>query len=285
MVTIGLQMMLLVVFLDFDLREVKYSRNGRLLGVAFKDVPTFNALVPCCSLKRGSKFSVNFGPNFSYQPPSYYGFNALAPDPHRKLITTIFETYCKKGLALDQSQNLETMYAASIQALVTDLGATSLTDPHFLLLAWRLRPKEFLAFTSGEWLLLWSNERITSFEEMKAAVNRWNKEVKADENVFMSFYSFVFDYMRLEKGERNTVLEKNDAKMAWDVLDIKSRFKYYDEWIRFWQENDLKGINKDTWMMLLVFIKKLGNNVKNYDTNDCWPTCFDDFVYDYLMPK
>merc|ERR1712025_903701 len=109
---------------------------------------------------------------------------------------------------------------------------------------------------------------------MKAAVARWLKEVQTDESVYTSFYSFVFDYMRLEKGERNTVLDKNDAKMAWDVLNIKQRFKFYPEWCKFWEENSLKGINKDTWMMLLVFIKKLGDNVKNYDTNDCWLSCF-----------
>jgi len=270
--------------LDFDLREIKYSRNGHQLGVAFQDVSTFNPLIPCLSVKRGVKCSVNLGPTFSYPVPSYYGLDPVASQSTRKALTKIFESYAKKGLSLSDSQSLDVMSGNGVAALVADLGGVNMTDPHFLLLNWRLRPKDFLSIQLSEWLLLWSNEKVSTLSEMKNCVTRWNKEIK-DENVFTSFYSFVFDYMRLEKGERNTVLDKNDAKGCWEVLGIKCRFKFYDDWIQFWEEGTLKGINKDTWMMLLVFIRKLGNSPSNYDDNDCWPSVFDDFVHDVLLPK
>jgi len=262
--------------IDFDLREIKFSRNGRSLGVAFKNVNTINALLPCVSIKRGVKCTINFGPNFQHQPASFYGLDPCTSISNRKQLTDIFETYCRKGG--QDADNLEVMGGTALMALVADLGGQSMNDPHLLLLCWRLRPKDFLQIKLSEWLLLWSNEKLSTLNEMKLALPRWLRDTQSDESVFLSFYSFVFDYIRLEKGEGNTVLDKNDAKNCWDVLNIRSQFKFYDEWIKFWQANTIKGINKDTWMMLLVFSKKIGSDVKNFDSEDYWPCVFDDFV-------
>lgn len=63
---------------------------------------------------------------------------------------------------------------------------------------------------------------------------------------------------------------------------MKKRFKFFPQWTKFWQENELKGVPRDTWALLLKFIEKVGDNVKNYNDDDCWPLVFDDFVHDYL---
>lgn len=87
--------------------------------------------------------------------------------------------------------------------------------------------------------------------------------------------------MKLEKGDRATVLEKQDAHMLWDLLGIDKKFKFYPQWLKFWDQTSAKGITKDEWMMLLRFIKKIGTDINNYSEDDCWPLCYDEFV-DYL---
>lgn len=84
--------------------------------------------------------------------------------------------------------------------------------------------------------------------------------------------------MKLEKGDRATVLEKQDAQMLWELLGINKKFKLYPQWLKFWEQTDSKGITKDEWMMLLRFIEKVGGDINNYDENDCWPLCFDEFA-------
>lgn len=85
----------------------------------------------------------------------------------------------------------------------------------------------------------------------------------------------------MEKGERATVLEKQDARMLWDMLGMEKKFAFYKEWLGFWDEGSKKGVTKDTWMMLLTFIHEIGSNINAYDEDDCWNSVFDDFV-EYL---
>jgi hypothetical protein len=84
--------------------------------------------------------------------------------------------------------------------------------------------------------------------------------------------------MKMEKGDRATVLERQDAQMLWDMLGIDKKFAFYKEWLAFWAEGGRKGVTKDTWMMLLVFIDEIGSNINAYNEDDCWNSCFDDFV-------
>lgn len=69
--------------------------------------------------------------------------------------------------------------------------------------------------------------------------------------------------------------------MTWELLGMRQRFPFYEKWTAFWKESDMKGVTRDTWMMLLKFIKDVGSNIANYNEDDAWPTTFDDFC-DYL---
>jgi len=127
----------------------------------------------------------------------------------------------------------------------------------------------------------WANEMVYSFPDIQSAVTQWMSDINNSEDNFKSFYGFCFDYMLVGEGDRATVLGKEDAKMLWDMLGMARRFKFYREWVKFWEESDRKGVTKDTWMMLLTFIQEIGGNIDRYNEDDCWNTCFDDFA-DYL---
>jgi len=119
---------------------------------------------------------------------------------------------------------------------------------------------------------------------MKGAVQRWKNEISTNEDNYVSFYAFVFDYLRSQEGESKLSLAKDDAIMAWELLGMKKRFKFYPQWCAFWKENSLLGVPRDTWILLLKFIDKVGDNVSNYNEDDCWPCVYDDFV-DFLKSR
>jgi len=275
------------VSLDFDMREIHYYKNNKDLGTAFKNIRTSNPFMPCISLYRGTQVEVNLGPNFKHQRLGFYGLNPTLTNAQHKSLAAIFNTYHKKGLSgtLNESLSKDLIKAKGVFALGTELGATNPMDPHLLLLAWKMRSKRFFEFIDNEFFVLWANEKVTTLDDIKKGVNKWIQDIKTNEDNFVSFYAFCFDYLKSEKGARATVLDKEDALMTWELLGMRERFHFYEQWTTYWKENDLKGVTRDTWMMLLKFIKDIGKSVANYREEDAWPTVYDDFVQDYLIGK
>eukprot|EP01127_Copromyxa_protea_P003074 TRINITY_DN12945_c0_g1_i1.p1 TRINITY_DN12945_c0_g1~~TRINITY_DN12945_c0_g1_i1.p1 ORF type:complete len:471 (+),score=100.99 TRINITY_DN12945_c0_g1_i1:22-1413(+) len=266
--------------LDFDNQEIKYYINGKCLGAAFKNVRTLNPLMPCLSIYRNTDLVINLGPKFQYKPSGFYGLNPSVTTAQADSIAAVFSKYQRAGATLSDSLAKDLIHVKGVMALGEDLGATGPLDPQVLLLAWKLRSKKFFEFYDSEWNVLWANEQAYTWNDMFACVQRWVQDIKTPEN-FKSFYAFTFDYMKMEKGDRATVLEKQDARMLWDMLGLDKKFHFYKQWLAFWEEGGRKGVTKDTWMMLLVFIDEIGSNINAYNEDDCWNSCFDDFV-DFL---
>jgi len=174
----------------------------------------------------------------------------------------------------------ELMKAAGIQALGVDIGAVGDLDPQILILAWRLRSKTFFEFYDKEWAVLFANEMAFTFDDMKKAIAKWTKEIQTDQTCFKSFYIFVFNYLKGE--ERATVLSKRDAVYGWQLLGMDKKFHFWKQWEKFWDENDLKGVNLDTWCMLPRFVDHIGNDVSKFSEDDAWPLIFEEFVANYL---
>jgi len=66
---------------------------------------------------------------------------------------------------------------------------------------------------------------------------------------------------------------------AWGMIAMADKWKLWSKWEEFLKTADeRKAVTRDTWQMLLQFIDQIGDDVKNYDPNDCWPTTLDDFV-------
>jgi len=132
-------------------------------------------------------------------------------------------------------------------------------------------------------MVLWANEKVSTFDEMKSAVNRWKNDVFSgkgaqNEDNFLSFYMFVFDYLRAQEGETKLVLSRDDAIMAWNLLGINKKWKLFPKWEAFWKQSNRMGVPRDTWQVLLKFIANVGDDMKNYSEDDCWPMVFDDFA-------
>jgi len=218
--------------IDFDLNEIRYYRNGKDMGVAFRS-NKFPSLHPCLSFYRGCQMTANFGPTFKNCPLGFYGMNPTVNATQKKNLLNIFLNYHKKGASLSDSSSRDVMKAKGVMSLATELGSKTPMDPHLLLLAWKLRSKKFCEFLDNEWMVLWANEKASNLEDIKASVARWVKDLSLnDQNLNRSFYVFVFDYMRREKGEKCTALEKDDAIYCWQLLGFDKKIQIFRSMVK-----------------------------------------------------
>jgi len=217
-------------------------------------------------------------------PIGYYGMNPTVNATQKKNLLNIFLQYHKKGASLSDSSSRDVMKAKGVMDLAVELGSKSPMDPHLLLLAWKLRSKKFCEFLDNEWMVLWANEKASTIDDIKSSVAKWVKELeKNDPNLNKSFYIFVFDYMRREKGEKCTALEKDDAIYCWTLLGFNKKFKFFDQWEKYLKTCDSKGVNRDVWDSLYRLHEKLGGDIKKFDEDDFWPILIDDFVHESLL--
>uniref|UniRef100_H2YV74 Defective in cullin neddylation protein n=1 Tax=Ciona savignyi TaxID=51511 RepID=H2YV74_CIOSA len=64
----------------------------------------------------------------------------------------------------------------------------------------------------------------------------------------------------------------------WNVVFSTDQPRILDSWIRFLQENNVRGISRDTWNMLPYLVDAISDNINNYNDTEAWPSLFDDFV-------
>jgi len=267
--------------IDFEQRRMSFSLNGKDMGLAFSTFRTDTILYPAISVSRNVKVTVNFGRKFTHLPPGYCGLYSCLTPAEKKECEKVFSKFHDMGVSLSSSGNTgRDIKGSGTLALVEALGGNpkEMTDLTILILAWKLHSSTQWEFHYDEWMSTWARYGALTQADMTAQMNKWKEELKTDQ-LFRGLYAFTFDYLKQDKA---TALEKNEAVMSWKMLGIDKRYKQWAKWAEFWQKSDLKGVSKDTWVMLLSFIDKHNNGVDNYSDDDMWPTAIDDFVADYL---
>jgi hypothetical protein len=270
------------VLVDTETRRISYYRNGKDLGVAFQNVRVDVPLYPAISVYRNCRLVVNFGRKFQNLPAGASGLNASMTAQEKKDCEKTFNKYHEIGISLAASGNTgRDIKGRGALQLVTDLGGDPRNplDTTIMVLAWKLKSRTQWEFHHDEWMSTWARVGCFTQGEMKSQLEKWKDEVKI-ENVFKGLYAFAFEYLKPDKA---TALEKLEALMAWQMLGIHKRWTEWEKWEKWWKGNDLKGVSKDTWLVMLSFIEKHGKSIKGYSDDDMWPTAIDDFVNDVLM--
>jgi DCN1-like protein 1/2 len=111
-------------------------------------------------------------------------------------------------------------------------------------------------------------------EKMKAIVPTLREEL-SDAESFKNVYEFTFLFSR-EENQKSLPVEL--AVALWQLL-LKGRFQLLNEWCDFTVNKYGKAISRDTWNLVLDFVKSVSPDLSNYDEDGAWPVLIDDFVH------
>ncbi|TXT15898.1 hypothetical protein VHUM_00401 [Vanrija humicola] len=194
--------------------------------------------------------------------------------------------------------------------LCGELGIDPSSDPVLFCLAADLGSK-----VTGEWerepfIKGWISidPAINSVASMKAALPKLRKKLNADPVYFKKVYMHTFD---LCKAPGARVLALETAIDLWTLYippalearpsalshiapgaaptspatDEAPGFSADDLelWLEF-QKSKGKAVSKDTWSLLIDFIRTIDAELKEYDEEAAWPSTIDDFV-EYARAK
>eukprot|EP01121_Diplochlamys_sp_Union-15-3_P000735 TRINITY_DN10611_c0_g2_i11.p1 TRINITY_DN10611_c0_g2~~TRINITY_DN10611_c0_g2_i11.p1 ORF type:complete len:254 (+),score=53.31 TRINITY_DN10611_c0_g2_i11:535-1296(+) len=252
------------------------------MGVAFTGVKGASGISPAASVYRNTKLSFNFGPNFVHLPKYCTSINYSLNDAQRKSLNELFEKYQAIGTKLSESgESGDLIKGGGVLQLGQDIGSKGDDDPVLLILAWKLRAEVVWEFSRDEFVTGFAIQGVYSMSDLKKKVVEWKNDIKNDKDQFRSFYNFIFEYL---KDPKATALEKEEALMAWGMLNLTSIWKLWPKWEEFLKKSPTKSVPRDTWQMLLTFIDQIGENVSSYDPMDCWPIIIDEFC-EYVNSK
>lgn len=92
----------------------------------------------------------------------------------------------------------------------------------------------------------------------------------------------MFDLVK-ERADSKTI-PFDMAEYVWGIY-LKHRFSFYKEFMEYLKETkDKKGVNKDTWRMVIEFEHMVGGDLSKYKDTDFWPLIIDNLVL-YIRGK
>ncbi|KAL7423322.1 Scaffold-type E3 ligase [Cryptotrichosporon argae] len=201
-------------------------------------------------------------------------------DPSNPKLITIEGTmeYCQ---ALDIDPESDSV----LFCLAADLGSKTTGE-------WEKGP-----FVEG-WKAMPGN--IDSLEKMKAHLPTLRKRLNTDPVYFKKVYMHVFDLIKAP-GARVVTLDtaidmwnlflppalaakpsalshvSPDTPTAPSTEPPTFSQKSLDMWLDFQRERG-KAVSKDTWSLLIDFMRTIDADLKAYDEEAAWPSTIDDFV-------
>jgi len=247
-----------------------------MLGVAFNNIRV-DGLYPVISVSSNARVVVNFGKNFRYPFRGTFGLNPSLTEREKKTLEKLFRIYHDAGID-EEGDPGELIKGRGVLQLSTDIGAEGPLDPHIPIFAWKLSSRVQWEFHKDEFMTTLALEGACNSDDMIKTFKKWYSDIKDEEEIFRSWYSFVYDYL---KAKQATVLAVEEAVSAWKILGINNRWNIFPKWEDYiLNSGKVKGVNADTWMMLLSLIDKVGSDPNKFDDSDCWPSVIEDFVLD-----
>ncbi|CAO1307586.1 unnamed protein product [Diamesa hyperborea] len=179
-------------------------------------------------------------------------------------INKLFEEY--------KDENDDTILSEGIEKLCSDLGYSPDEFP-ILVLAFCLDAKQMCCFTKQEFIYGVKKLNATTISELKMRLIQIIEKLQTDMELFKQLYRFTFRF-GLEYGHR--ILNIDMAIILWRLVYTIHAPDVLDRWLSFLENENIRGIQRDTWLMFLNFSESFDINL--YDDNEAWPSLMDSFV-------
>ena len=245
----------------YRLSKPKMDRVNQFLACALTDITT---AINCLSIHG---WRVDAAVENFYKDPRSYCQLYLYPRPSFDMrgVQAMWRRYVARG-------GEHKMLVEGVSQFLADLQL----DPRSrtaLILAWKFNAQTHSEFTLEEFLSGMLGLGCDSIDKLRTRCSSLEYDIQ-DPRYFENLYHFTFNYAK-SPGQKG--LDQETAVAYWNLL-LAGRFKFYDLWCEFLQENPEGSISKEVWHDFLEFCNMINDDMSNYDATEAWPELIDDFV-------
>lgn len=174
-------------------------------------------------------------------------------------INKLFEEYKDKS---DENSIL----SDGVEKLCQDLNYSPDEFP-ILVLAFCLDAKQMCCFTKQEFIHGLKKLNATTISELRQRLLQIVEKLEIDTDLFKHLYRFTFHF-GLDDGAR--ILSLDMAISLWRLVYSihKPPHNVLDRWLNFLAKENIRGIQRDTWMMFQNFSESF--DINSYDSDEAW---------------
>lgn len=160
-------------------------------------------------------------------------------------------------------------------------------DSVVLLLSYYMEAKQMMRYTKEEFICGFDALECSNITELKTKIPSLKKKLFEDNKLFIEVYNFTYDFTKNMTHQKT--IAKETAISLWGLLLTDKFWSLKKIWFEYLtnEKEKKKGISKDEWKQLLIFIQNyevIDNKIKDFDTDGAWPVLIDDFV-EFLEKK
>ena len=240
-------------------------------------IQQFQEITDCPDKILSAKILNENGGNVNNAVEAYYSGNhnknistkksgSIVPAVDSKLLEQEFNRF-------DDGDN--TMQETGICKFFEELGV-GMDDIFVYLFSFEAKAQVMGEFKKEEFVRAMTFNGCSTAKELAGRIGKMKQRYAVGTQDFNDLYKFVFQFS-IQGVKMLTVVEASMilTTLVGNGYPMATRFCHF-------LANDLsvqkEGVFKDTWNMILCFLKKVGANGENYTTDDAWPLLVVNFM-------